>query len=185
MSSKNNNIAVTLVVLGDIGRSPRMQYHALSFAEHNYNVNIIGYGGSKPIQKLLDHPNIQIITMQDVPNISKLPKLCSYIFKTIWQTMTLLMALMFKNRSHIVMVQNPPAIPTLFVTWWYCLVFRAKFIIDWHNYAHTIMALSLGRDHRLVRIATWIESFFGQRAVANFCVTRAMQRDLLERWKIK
>ena len=34
-----------VVVLGDIGRSPRMQYHALSIADHGGKVYLIGYQG--------------------------------------------------------------------------------------------------------------------------------------------
>ncbi|CAG8518521.1 4343_t:CDS:2 [Scutellospora calospora] len=34
---------VTIVVLGDIGRSPRMQYHALSFAQNGWKVDLVGY----------------------------------------------------------------------------------------------------------------------------------------------
>ena len=34
-----------ILVLGDIGRSPRMQYHALSIAKHAGQVDIIGYHG--------------------------------------------------------------------------------------------------------------------------------------------
>jgi beta-1,4-mannosyltransferase len=36
---------VQIVVLGDIGRSPRMQYHALSIAKHGGKVFLIGYRG--------------------------------------------------------------------------------------------------------------------------------------------
>lgn len=36
---------VQIVVLGDIGRSPRMQYHALSIAKHGGHVELIGYNG--------------------------------------------------------------------------------------------------------------------------------------------
>jgi beta-1,4-mannosyltransferase len=36
---------VQIVVLGDIGRSPRMQYHALSIAKHGARVFLIGYQG--------------------------------------------------------------------------------------------------------------------------------------------
>lgn len=36
---------VQVVVLGDIGRSPRMQYHALSIAKHGGRVFLIGYQG--------------------------------------------------------------------------------------------------------------------------------------------
>ena len=37
--------SVQVVVLGDIGRSPRMQYHALSIAKHGGRVFLIGYQG--------------------------------------------------------------------------------------------------------------------------------------------
>lgn len=41
--------SVQVVVLGDIGRSPRMQYHALSIAKHGGNVHLIGYQGESPL----------------------------------------------------------------------------------------------------------------------------------------
>lgn len=39
------HLNVCVLVLGDIGRSPRMQYHALSLSKHGYNVTIIGFLG--------------------------------------------------------------------------------------------------------------------------------------------
>lgn len=36
-----------ILVLGDIGRSPRMQYHALSVAKHGGSVQVIGYHGKR------------------------------------------------------------------------------------------------------------------------------------------
>lgn len=38
-----------VVVLGDIGRSPRMQNHALALARRSAAVNLIGYTGKKNI----------------------------------------------------------------------------------------------------------------------------------------
>lgn len=38
-------VTVQILVLGDIGRSPRMQYHALSIARHGGHVDLIGYQG--------------------------------------------------------------------------------------------------------------------------------------------
>lgn len=38
--------SVHVLVLGDIGRSPRMTYHALSLARHNVPVELIGYLGT-------------------------------------------------------------------------------------------------------------------------------------------
>jgi beta-1,4-mannosyltransferase len=40
---------VQVVVLGDIGRSPRMQYHALSIAKHGGRVFLIGYQGTSSV----------------------------------------------------------------------------------------------------------------------------------------
>lgn len=37
---------IQVLVLGDIGRSPRMQYHAISIAKHGRKVDLVGYKGS-------------------------------------------------------------------------------------------------------------------------------------------
>jgi len=42
----NSAKRVYIVVLGDIGRSPRMQYHAMSFARAGFEVYVFGYGGN-------------------------------------------------------------------------------------------------------------------------------------------
>ena len=36
---------IHVVVLGDAGRSPRMQYHCSSLIKMDYSVELIGYGG--------------------------------------------------------------------------------------------------------------------------------------------
>ena len=43
---------VAVIVLGDLGRSPRMQYHALSLCREGYDVEFVGYGGTKCIRVL-------------------------------------------------------------------------------------------------------------------------------------
>lgn len=40
--------SVAILVLGDIGRSPRMMYHAESFANIGFETFLIGYGGRFP-----------------------------------------------------------------------------------------------------------------------------------------
>ena len=37
--------SICIVVLGDVGRSPRMQYHALSFIETGFSIELVGYSG--------------------------------------------------------------------------------------------------------------------------------------------
>lgn len=43
---------VCVVVLGDIGRSPRMQYHAQSLIRQGYNVDVVGYTDSPVLDDL-------------------------------------------------------------------------------------------------------------------------------------
>lgn len=59
--------SVCIVVLGDIGRSPRMQYHAISFAKEGYVVEILGYPGSTPHQKLLNNSNVKFYYLCEPP----------------------------------------------------------------------------------------------------------------------
>ena len=47
-SKKDNDggkLRFQILVLGDIGRSPRMQYHAISVSKHGGLVDLIGYKG--------------------------------------------------------------------------------------------------------------------------------------------
>lgn len=46
--ASKESVSVQVLVLGDIGRSPRMQYHALSIARHGGRVDLIGYHGMRP-----------------------------------------------------------------------------------------------------------------------------------------
>ena len=40
---------ICVLVLGDVGRSPRMQYHALSCAKAGFDVDLVGFGGMRYI----------------------------------------------------------------------------------------------------------------------------------------
>jgi len=44
-SADEPRISVQVLVLGDIGRSPRMQYHAMSISKHGGRVDVVGYNG--------------------------------------------------------------------------------------------------------------------------------------------
>lgn len=48
--ASKESVRVQVLVLGDIGRSPRMQYHALSIAKHGGKVDLIGYNGMRPVK---------------------------------------------------------------------------------------------------------------------------------------
>ncbi|ENN81311.1 hypothetical protein HUJ04_003921 [Dendroctonus ponderosae] len=174
---------VCIVVLGDIGRSPRMQYHALSLGEKGHKVDILGYGETGPMDAIKEAPSIYYHYLAPMPHIPI--KLVNYAFKTIFQALNLLFLLCSIRTPHVLMVQNPPAIPSLFVCWLFCKIVRAKLVIDWHNYAHTIMALSLPKGHILVKITKKCEAYIGAQADYNFCVTNEMRKDLANNWNIK
>lgn len=176
-----------VIVLGDIGRSPRMQYHAQSLLEDNYNVDIIGYMETRPLDALtVSQPKCKIHELPAVPVTNLTPKL-KLIFKAIWQTLSLLIALISIRRPNFLLVQNPPGIPTLIVCYLYCALTRTKLAIDWHNYTYTVLALGMpgGEQSRLIRLTKRLERYFGAKAHTHFCVTKAMKEDLQRNWRIR
>lgn len=197
-STLNSKRNICVIVLGDIGRSPRMQYHVKSLLQHDFNVDLIGYGETTPIAEISQNPKCNIQQLNAFPELN-LPNLLKYLFKSIWQMLSLFIALFNIRRPDTILCQNPPGIPTLFVCYVYCLLFkRCKFIIDWHNYTYTILSLSndatandssstisINPQRRIVKLAKWFESYFGRKSAGNFCVTKAMQKDLQENWNIK
>ncbi|XP_045214985.2 chitobiosyldiphosphodolichol beta-mannosyltransferase-like [Mercenaria mercenaria] len=178
--------SVCIVVLGDIGRSPRMQYHAMSFLKCGFDVDIVGYGGSEIQADLKNNKNVDVHQLQEVPGIFKgFPKLLLYVIKVIWQSVTLGISLLLLPKSGNILIQNPPCIPTFLVVWIVCWLRGSKMVVDWHNYGYTIMGLSLGYRNPLVRLAKWYEHFFGKFSSENVCVTKAMQKDLQDNWGIR
>lgn len=175
---------VWVVVLGDIGRSPRMQNHCQSFAERGNLVEICGYVESKPNQELLSDPRVSINKLTPFPEI-QLPRVIKYIFKIFWSILSLLTIFFSVKKADILILQNPPGIPALALCYLYCKIVKAKFIIDWHNYTWSIMALESSSDNAIVKFAKVIETYFGQKSDLNFCVTEAMKKDLLENWNIE
>lgn len=174
--------SAVVVVLGDIGRSPRMQYHAISLANEGYDhVYMIGYLETEPKSALLDSGRVQIVPLQPASISAKvLPSILTYIFKTIILFLSLCRtALTIRTRPKLIICQNPPSMPTLPFCWLYALVTRATFVIDWHNYSWSVMALRYNRRRTvIVRLLDCLEAFFGRRADASFCVTKALRDDL-------
>ncbi|XP_041943570.1 chitobiosyldiphosphodolichol beta-mannosyltransferase [Alosa sapidissima] len=181
---QDKNRHVCVLVLGDIGRSPRMQYHAISLAKHGYSVSFVGFFGTKPHEDVIANGKITIIPISEVKGLTVGPKILRYVTKVVVQSLQLLYTLMkIKHFSHILM-QNPPGLPSIAVTWLVSSLRGVKFIIDWHNYGYTIMALTHGQRHPIVRVAKWYEKFFGRFSNYNLCVTKAMKEDLLKNWSI-
>ncbi|MFI5179386.1 MAG: glycosyltransferase, partial [Vicinamibacterales bacterium] len=84
----------------------------------------------------------------------------------------------------LLLVQNPPALPTLPVVWFVARIRHARLVIDWHNLGYTMLALRLGRRHIAVRLGRWFERIAGGAANAHLCVSRGFARFLTERFKL-
>ncbi|XP_078436674.1 UDP-Glycosyltransferase superfamily protein [Wolffia australiana] len=189
MATSSRRERVAVVVLGDIGRSPRMQYHALSLAEQAHlEVDIVANGGTEPHRALLNNSHIHIHLMKSVQlvGLSSLSKSLALLLKALIQFFILVWYLCYKiPRPDAYIVQNPPSVPTLAAVKLASLSRKSKFIVDWHNFGYSLLALSHGRNHVIVRIYFWFERFFGKMADGSFCVTKAMQHELEQNWGIK
>eukprot|EP00268_Persea_americana_P037568 TRINITY_DN37229_c0_g1_i1.p1 TRINITY_DN37229_c0_g1~~TRINITY_DN37229_c0_g1_i1.p1 ORF type:complete len:483 (+),score=97.89 TRINITY_DN37229_c0_g1_i1:134-1582(+) len=178
-----------VVVLGDIGRSPRMQYHALSLARQAFlEVDIVAYGGTDPHSVVLENPSIHIHKMSPIvlPGLPKMLRLLVLPFKALVQFLLLLWFLCVRiPPPDVFIVQNPPSIPTLVAVKFASWLRRSSFIIDWHNFGYTLLGLSLGRSNILVKTYYWFEKHYGKKANGSFCVTKAMQHELAQNWGIK
>ncbi|XP_037544503.1 chitobiosyldiphosphodolichol beta-mannosyltransferase [Nematolebias whitei] len=175
---------VCVLVLGDIGRSPRMQYHALSLSRHGYLVTFVGFSDTTPHRDVLSQENIRIRPISEVKGVEGGPKLLTYVTKAALQSLQLLHVLLTMELQAHILMQNPPGLPGMAVAWLVSAVRGSSFTVDWHNYGFTIMALSLGTKHPVVRLAKWYERVFGSLSSNNLCVTEAMRDDLKTNWAI-
>src|SRR5271170_2954560 len=78
---------IAIIVLGDIGRSPRVMYHAQSFSNISFSTFIIGYSGSTELPSLHQpHSNISFFYLNSIPSsLSSLPFLLSAPLKLVHQ----------------------------------------------------------------------------------------------------
>lgn len=177
--------AFHVLVLGDIGRSPRMQYHALSLAQHGADVTLVGYKESALHPDILASNNVHVQPLSPTPQFLKTESRRLFIIygplKVLFQVWTLLWVLGLKTRHcGYVLVQNPPSIPTLLVAHFICFIRNSRLIIDWHNFGHSILALKLGDSHQLVRISKAYERVMSWNAYCHFCVSDAMAKRLVQ-----
>lgn len=143
-------MVAVVFVLGDVGRSPRMQYHSNSISEF-HKVKLVGYAGEKCIPQVESNRNIEQITFEPV-QLPKLPFVILAVVKVVVQMVQLFMVLYRIQNVDSILVQNPPSIPTLMIVKAVCTFKRARFIIDWHNFGYTVLALRVGSQHPFVKV---------------------------------
>ncbi len=135
-----------VMVLGDIGRSPRMQYHALSLLEDGHYVTLIGYAGEgllPPLEMALTgstndeaswskpsyHGHLRVLRMEpyQLPKTFPLYRLLYYPLRLLSLSYCVIYTLWIRLNTHtmmpadIILVQNPPSMPTLLLAYAYCV----------------------------------------------------------------
>ncbi|KAB8346201.1 hypothetical protein FH972_023246 [Carpinus fangiana] len=185
----NSETTVQVVVLGDIGRSPRMQYHAKSLVEQGVRVQLVGYQESDLLPELVQHPLLQVVPLSPPPRFLRdgpLPFVVKGPLKALHQAWDLYQALAYRTpATKFMLVQNPPAVPVLAVAQMVCFQRNTRLVVDWHNYGWSILALKLGKSHPLVFISRIYESVFSRGADAHLTVTDAMARDVATRVSVR
>ena len=179
-----------VIVIGDLGRSPRMQYHAASLAAAGGEVDLIGLDGAAVMPALVSDPRIRVHRMHDrgFANRAK-GGIRRFVFSSlargIGQGLRLLRILMRIPKPDVILVQNPPAFPALFIAWLASRLRGARFVIDWHNLSHTIAAVKVGDRHRAVKAIERSERRWAKRANAHLTVSRALADWLAREFKVK
>lgn len=172
---------VTVVVLGDLGRSPRTVLQARALASAGHDVDLIGFveGGWSA-----DHDRIRIWPLPDYQRTSGAPFLTRAGTRGAQLVSALTRLLCTVPSPDVILVQNPPGIPTLLLAWIAARFRRAQLVIDWHNLTSSMLALRLGQSHWLVTLAESYEGWVGRHADGNLFVSTAMQQALGTRWGI-
>lgn len=179
-----------VIVIGDLGRSPRMQYHAASLAAAGSDVDLIGLEGAAVIPAVASNPRIHVHRLPDrsFPNRAK-GGVGRFVFSSaargLGQAMRMFRILMRIPKPDQILVQNPPAFPTLFVAWLASRLRGARFVIDWHNLSHTVAAVRLGEHHRAVKAIARSERRWAKRATAHLAVSQALADWLAREYKVK
>ncbi|MCJ1460403.1 mannosyltransferase [Mycoblastus sanguinarius] len=184
-ANKSSN-RIQILVLGDIGRSPRMQYHALSIAKYGCQVDLIGYQDSEIHPEILANPStIKVHALDPTPEYLKTSNSQLFLafgpLKVLFQIWNLWIVLGYRTKPpRWLLVQNPPSIPTLFIACIISFLRNTRLVIDWHNFGYSILAQRLGNSHPLVQVSYLYEWIFAHFANDHFCVTDAMA-DILQK----
>lgn len=211
-----------VLVLGDIGRSPRMQYHTLSLLEDGHFATLVGYAGESlilPLEMAFAHSSNNSSSSSSLSSLPKpsyhghlhvlrmlpyQPSKTNLLCRLVYYPLRLLsisycvMHTLFFQLNYVphttkpvdvILVQNPPSMPTLVLAYFYCIwqgVFRRhrpRLVIDWHNLGYTMFELP-GANATMVRamvqksirkFAKWYERTMAPLADAHLTVTQAME----------
>ena len=168
---------IAVVASADLARSPRMVSHALSLAEAGADVDLIGRLDDErgDVERYLpvalqDHPRISIhpLGYRELRTLS----VVALGLASIWRAFSLSRQLRRLPKLDLVLVQNPPTLPSLPCVRRFCQKRKIPWIIDWHNTSYHVLMQKLGGRGLAVKHLRRIEGFNGSRATAHLAVSR-------------
>jgi beta-1,4-mannosyltransferase len=167
-----------------------MQYHARALAANAVDVDLVGFEGTALPRAITEEPRIRLHRI--APSLLRRRRGLSGLAYTLaamvdagrlsfrlWRTLRALRPL------DLVLIQNPPHVPTLAVAWFSLRRRGVRFVIDWHNLGYTVLRLRLGEWHPAVRLARWSERRDARRVEGNLCVSRGLAVFLERRFGVQ
>lgn len=186
MSSGKFDDNFCVIVLGDIGRSPRITNHAVELAENSQSiVDIICYNDTG-LPPLLAKQKVRVWALSGwLLSLVKLLPGILYLIARLWiEALQIFYLLFFKARTRYgyLLVQNPPSFHIMMVLHIYKVLKNCQIIIDIHNYGYTIYQT---RNPLIRRLLKFLEIFWLRLTGNNFLVvSKAMAKEVQENWKL-
>ena len=174
---------VVVAVLGDVGRSPRMQYHAQSFADEDTvdRVTVLGYKGEKCISSLeepIKKKNKSKIVLDRFTQFEAPIFLVKSTFlRQILKGLALFLHLLYKlstlPKYDVVLIENPPCLPVLLAAIFVYIFsgFRFQIWLDWHNLGFTMFE----RGSLASKVSKFLERRLSRMVHRHFCVSKTMK----------
>jgi len=178
-----------VLTLGDLGRSPRMQYHARSLADmvEISRVTAIGYEGEKCMNVIRENAKIHEARMKpiDLGSFLRRIPLLHAILKGMGLLLSLLKLLWSLPHYDIVLIQNPPCLPALLACLIYSWLVNGSIIcIDWHNLGFSMFEERLGPNALVVRVSKFLERILTRQTNYHLCVSRTMMNWLRQEFDL-
>jgi beta-1,4-mannosyltransferase len=167
-----------------------MLYHARALAANQVDVDLVGFEGTPLPKAITDDPRIAIRRLNPPAlrlrgRFSGSRYAVAGLFDAARLSLRLWRTLRRLKKPDLVLIQNPPAFPTLAVAWFTLRRRGVRFVIDWHNLGYTLLRLRVGRWHPAVRLARWFERRDARRVDANLCVSRGLAAFLESRFGVQ
>jgi len=182
-------LRVCVVALGDLGRSPRTLRHAAALLDCGATVDLVGYRGVPLPSGLAAHVQLRVHSFSG-PRVSArhgLPRAAFIAYSAARvAAVSVRLATLLRRlpRPDLMLVQNPPALPTLAIAPPIAHWRKVPVVIDWHNFAYSQLGATLGKRSRFLKPARALEHALAH-AEGHLCVSAAMREALADGWGIR